>query len=475
MKNNLKILILEDLPSDAELAKRELKKTFDSVEFLVTSNEKDYINALKNFNPDLIISDYQMPVYNGMQALQLRNKKYPFTPFIILTGSQNEDTAVKCMKTGADDYVIKEHIKRLDQAAKNALEKKENERKRKLIEVALIESEEKYRTLVSTAAEGFWLIDAKSRTLDVNDSLCRMLGYTRNEMLSKTPFDFVDEENVKIFKKQIFDLRTIKQGSFEVVLTSKAGQTIPTIFNATSQFNSYGDRTGFFAFITDVSNLKEAEKEIENRLKEKMVLIQEIYHRTKNNMAVISALLSLEAKRSNNEFVKIKFKEIINKIRAMSLVHQKLYDVKDLSNIKLNDYIKDLMGLLMQSSYPMSKRINITFDMQEIKILIDTAVPLGMIINELVSNIFKHAFPTQKEGEIFIGLFKEFDKTINLQLRDSGVGFPNNFDPRNDASIGLSTVFSVVEKQLKGKISFENNKGLNWHIKIKDDIYKERV
>jgi two-component sensor histidine kinase len=183
----------------------------------------------------------------------------------------------------------------------------------------------------------------------------------------------------------------------------------------------------------------------------------------------------MQSRHSDNEFVKSTFKEIKNKIQAMSLVHQKLYKAKDLSNINLKDYIEDLANLIMQSYGVLSEKITMKFDLQDVKISIDSAVPLGLIINELVSNIFKHAFPNRQEGEIFIRLFKEEDETINLELIDNGIGFPQNFDPRKDGSMGFASVFSIVENQLKGEISVKSENGLKWHIKIKDDKNKERV
>ena len=458
-------------------------------------------------------------------------------------------------------------------------------------EEMLIVSEEKYRKLISTSAEGFWMIDAEAKTIDVNDALCKILGVEREEIIGKTPFDFVDEENSKIFKKQIFKSNTTEQRFYEITLKDKNGNSIQTLFNATSQFDSKGNRSGSFAFITDVSKLKQTEeklksimrsmddmvfvldknntfidvnthnnnnlyldpdnfigkkhseiipkhiddlynkaivnvkkgkteeyeytlkvadeihwfalkispilkdnkfdgsvsvvrditirKQIEEQIKKdlkiKTALIQEIYHRTKNNMAVITAMLSMESRRSNNEFVNSTFKEIINKIKSMALVHQKLYKAKDLSNINLREYVEDLLALIIQSYDLLSKKIQINYDLQDINILFDSAIPLGLIISELISNIFKHAFPKNQEGEIFIRLYIEDDKTINLEIIDNGVGFPDNFDPRKDGSMGLVSVFSIAENQLKGEISVKSENGLKWHIRIKDDKKKERV
>ena len=219
----------------------------------------------------------------------------------------------------------------------------------------------------------------------------------------------------------------------------------------------------------------QSDEQIKSNLKEKTLLLQEIHHRTKNNMAVISAMLSMQKRRFENEQVNTIFKEIINKIKAMALVHQKLYQVNDLSNIDFKDYIKELMKLIMQSYGSISKRITLKLEMKKVRILIDSAIPLGLVINELVSNILKHAFPDNRDGQIFVRLFKDKDETINLQLGDNGVGFPENFDVRKNSSMGLNSVFSIVEKQLKGEIDVVSENGLKWEIRIKDNLHKGRI
>jgi len=462
-------------------------------------------------------------------------------------------------------------------------------------DILIRESEEKYRKLISTTSEGFWLLNNEKKTIEVNQAFSDMLGYSNDEMLGKTPFDFVDEENLKIFKEQTSQITSTIHRTYEISLKKKNGINFPTIFNATSLVDENGNPAGSFAFVKDITEHKQTEYEIktifntaadgmrfigkdykikkanntffemvnlskdnvigsncydifsgrlcdtedcpmiklqktkedkieteitkvrsdgkriptiltatifkdshdnftgiiedfkditkyqnaENQIKKdlkiKTALIQEIYHRTKNNMAVVSAMLSMKSRCSDNDYVKSTFKEINNKIQAMSLVHQKLYKAKDLSNINLKDYIEDLANLIMQSYGVLSERIKMKFDLQDVRILIDSAVPLGLIINELVSNIFKHAFPKNQEGEIFIRLFKEEDETINLELIDNGIGFSQNFNPRKDGSMGLASVFSIAENQLKGEISVKSENGLRWYIKIKDDKKKERV
>jgi len=344
--------------------------------------------------------------------------------------------------------------------------KKSNEQIRKLSKV------------VKTTSQSIVITDLEGSIIFVNKAFIKNAGFdNESEIIGKSIYSLTNEQGVIKLKQEVFP-KIFDKGSFyedEIIFRKKDNTFYPAEVNGSFISNEDGNPEFLVAMFSDISERKLAEKQLKKALKIQTALIQEIYHRTKNNMAVISAMLSMEARRSDNEFVRTIFKEVINKIRSMSLVHQKLYEAKDLSKINLKDYIEDLANLIMQSYGVLSEKVQLKFDLQDIKVLIDSAVPLGLIINELVSNIFKHAFPDRQEGEILIYLFKEDDDTINLVLNDNGVGFPQDFNPRKDGSMGLVSVFSIVENQLKGEISVKSENGLKWHIKIKDDKKKERI
>ncbi len=231
-------------------------------------------------------------------------------------------------------------------------------------------------------------------------------------------------------------------------------------------------------------NKKQTEEQIKGNLEEKNTLLRELYHRTKNNMQVISSMLRMQSRSienkslsgiSNIEIVHESFNEIINKIKAMSLVHQKLYQSQDLSRINLNEYITDLVKLLMISFGIHSEKISLKLDLEDVFVLIDSAVPLGLILNELISNVFKHAFLNNDKDEISIRLFKEEDETINIHVSDNGIGIPKDLKLEKVNTMGLQTVFSLIKYQLKGEIVYEVEDGLKWLIKLKDNLHKERV
>ena len=355
---------------------------------------------------------------------------------------------------------------------------------RKKTEESIIKSEERHRKLIQTAAEGFWLINSKAETINVNESLCQILGYSKKEIIGKTPFDFCDEKNQNIFEKQILKSTSVKHRNYEIELIRKNGDKVTTLFNATTMLDSKSNKTGSFAFITDITEKKQAEEEIKKNLKEKDTLLRELYHRTKNNMQVISSMLRMQTRsidsktvgsNLDNEFLHDNFEEVINKIKAMSLVHQKLYQAKDLSHINLKEYINDLVKLLMISFGIRSEKISLKLELEDIFVLIDTAIPLGLVLNELISNMFKHAFTGSKDDEVFIKLFKTEDETINIHLKDNGKGIPKGLDLEKVNTMGLQTVYTLVVHQLRGEASYKSGKGLKWQIKFKDNLHHVRV
>ncbi|PKP02507.1 MAG: hypothetical protein CVU14_03340 [Bacteroidetes bacterium HGW-Bacteroidetes-9] len=186
MDDITRILIVEDSFADAEFNKREAIKALGNCDFELVETESDFLEKLDSFKPHLILSDYSMPNFDGLTALSLALKHAPDTPVIMVTGSVNEDTAVECMKAGAANYVIKQHVKRLGSAIKHALEERKIKIEHRLAQTALIESEKRYKALFQLSPVGIVLQDSNGKILNVNETYCRISGYTAQELIGKS-------------------------------------------------------------------------------------------------------------------------------------------------------------------------------------------------------------------------------------------------------------------------------------------------
>jgi PAS domain S-box-containing protein len=261
-KNLLKILFVEDVPSDVDLAVLELRKEKIKFEYTTVCSRIDLIKALKEFNPDLIISDYMMPAFNGLQALKESKAFNPGIPFILYTGSVNEETAVECIKAGAQDYVIKEHSTRLPFAVKDALEQVRIYREKRASELLLKENEEKLQSIFSAAPVGIGLVVDRI-LIEMNDTLCKMTGYSRRELVGKsaeilysTHEEYIDAGIDKY--QQISERGT---GTVESRFKCKDGTNLNVIISSTP-LDIDDHSKGVTFTILDITDRKHAEEAI---------------------------------------------------------------------------------------------------------------------------------------------------------------------------------------------------------------------
>jgi len=208
---------------------------------------------------------------------------------------------------------------------------------------------------------------------------------------------------------------------------------------------------------------KRAEKQIKASLEEKVVLLKEIHHRVKNNLQIISSLLYLQSKNIKNEEALEMFRDSQNRVKSMALVHEKLYQSKDLAKINFEKYIRNLTNHLFRAYRTNSNAIKLKINVNDVSLSIDTAIPCGLIINELVSNSLKYAFTEGREGEIRIDLHSDGANKFRLIVSDNGAGFPKDLDFRNSPSLGLQLVNSLTN-QLDGTIKLDGSSGTEFKI-----------
>jgi two-component sensor histidine kinase len=224
-----------------------------------------------------------------------------------------------------------------------------------------------------------------------------------------------------------------------------------------------------------VTQLQQAEDQIKASLKEKEVLLREIHHRVKNNMQIISSLLSLQSAQIRDKKDVEFLKDSQNRIKSMSLIHEKLYISKDLAHINFNDYIKDLTKDILQSYKTIAGKVTLKIEAVGIWLGVDTAIPCGLIVNELVTNALKYAFPEGREGQIKIALKRPGEDEFELIVSDNGIGMPEGLDVENTESLGLRLVTTLSENQLQGKIKINRTEGTAFQIRFKEVKYEKRV
>ena len=251
---------------------------------------------------------------------------------------------------------------------------------------------------------------------------------------------------------------------FETIRIRKDGRKINASLSLSPIKNGTGTIIGASIIARDVTENKRAEERIRASLREKEVLLKEIHHRVKNNLQIISSLLELERANSAPDANAGFFRDTQNRIRSMAFIHEQLYRSKDLARLDFAEYLRDLTNDLFGSCAPTGADIHLKLETDPVYFDIDSAIPCGLIVNELVSNCLKHAFPRGRAGEILVQLRAQ-KNNCTLMVRDNGVGLPQNLDPRNAASLGLQLI-AMLSDQLGGHLQINREAGTEFVIQF---------
>ncbi len=346
---------------------------------------------------------------------------------------------------------------------------------RRRAEESLKQSEIKFKGLVESLNEGIWVIDENGRTTYVNPRMAEILEYSVDEMQGKHVFDFIDPAELELYEYYVERRKRGVKEQHDFQFIRKDGVGIHTTLETSPLMDDKGKFIGSIAGVMDITDRKQAQEKIRAALADKEVLIRELYHRTRNNMQLILSMLILKSARSTNEELLKFVGDMKNRIQAMSLVHQKLYQSQDLSRIRLNEYIQDLTYRLIQNFKISSQKISVRLELDDIQVLIDTAIPCGLILCELLSNALSVAFPGDRRGEIVIRLNRIESGQLKLVVADNGIGVPNTFDFRSQKTLGLQTIFAITEGQMQGSVHFDKSGGVACTVVFSDELYTERV
>ncbi len=322
-------------------------------------------------------------------------------------------------------------------------------------------------------------LDPKGIVTLLNRRGCDILGYKKNELIGKNWFETVipAEQRDTVFdihdKVVAGDIEPVEYFENEVITKTEERKFV--FWHNTLVKNDDGTIVGSLSSGQDFTDKRRAEEKIKASLEEKEVLLREIHHRVKNNMQVIISLLRLQSAKIGERQYADMLKESQDRIKSMALIHERLYQSEDIANIDFGGYAKTLTNNLFVSHGVNPDRIRLTVEIEDISLGLDYAIPCGLIINELVSNSLKYAFPNETEGEIRIALRKISKDDVELSLSDNGVGIPEELDFGAIESLGLDLVKILAEHQLGGQIELNRTQGTRLSIKftMKTDKKKE--
>jgi PAS domain S-box-containing protein len=326
---------------------------------------------------------------------------------------------------------------------------------------ALKESEELYKSLIRASPEAVTATDLEGKIIFASPQTIKLYYYdNQDELLGRNAFEMIDPKDHERAMKNL--KITLEKGfvrNLEYTMLKKNGSSFIGELNAALIKDAEGKPKSFIAAVRDITKRKGAEGRLRKALEEKDILLREVHHRVKNNIQVITSMLSLHSKYIKDQQYSEMIQEIQNRIRSMALIHEKLYKSEDISFVNFNDYIKELVNELFRSYGANVAVIKPEISVQNVLLGIDDGIPCGLIINELVSNSLKHGFSGYDSGgKISIELTSSGEKKIILKVSDTGVGFPNELDFKNSNSFGLRLVNTLVE-QLGGEINLQRGEG----------------
>ena len=427
------------------------------------------------------------------RVIATRNQELPGgyeREYRIVRGISKKNTEIRWIRDRS--FPIKNEIGEIYRFAGIA----EDITKRKLAEQALKSSQHFIQRIADASPNILYIYDIlERRNFYINRQVATILGYTPPEIQTMGAAflqTIVHPNDLPLLTAHFAKFETIKDGEILTVeyrVKHRNGEwrwiySRDTVFSRTSD----GKVQQILGTATDITERKEAEAQIQASLKEKELLLKEIHHRVKNNLQIVSSLLWLQANTIEDPAVVRLFEDSQNRIESMALVHQKLYGSNDLSRINLGEYLEELVYYLCESYNISSEEVRLKIDVEPIYLNIETVIPCGTIVTELVSNIFKYAFP-KRSGDLdqdakfsrattdAIAMIKCYerpeDRQIILIIGDNGVGLPESVEFPKTKSLGLQLVWDLT-KQLKATLELDRSKGTQYQLTFAELYYPDR-
>lgn len=341
---------------------------------------------------------------------------------------------------------------------------------KKAAEKKLKDQAAKIQAIFDSTAMLIWSVNRKFHIVSYN----KVFGKQHYRLLDKEVSigtDFLHLLKAKISKEAFDDVKTHFNGAlrgekqqFEWKITTKYGKTYWMETFLSPIYSEANEIKEISCISYDVSDKKIIEEQMRESIREKEVLLQEVHHRVKNNLQVISSILNLQSSYVKDENSLMILRESQNRIKSMSFIHESLYQTKDFSRIDFSDYITTLASNLIRTFSYEKGMVSLRTELSKSFLTLDQAIPCGLIANELISNALKYAFEDDQKGEIFVGA-EEKNGKMYLEISDNGRGLPEDFDFENSESLGLQLVYTLAD-QLDAQVEVSTESGTKYLIKF---------
>ncbi|MBO6795223.1 MAG: response regulator [Balneolaceae bacterium] len=475
MDKLFQVLLVEDNSLHVKILLDYLKKIDLDISVSVVSTRNAFHKAIESNKFDLIISDYMLTDFSGLDALKMFREINEDVPFILVSSYMNETEGVEAMMNGVTDFLIKDNLRRIIPAAKRELL---NYVQRRTIENSLQQSKAIITSMESNI-EGFaWESSAESLKLTyLSPTFESILGYSIDEVINKAdmwgnyihPKDYykvieyytnAKDNNLKEIEYRLIDSEG-KVHWFRDVLTYRSDPNV-------------GNRLQ--GLMVDITEIRENKEHLDRTINEKEELISELHHRVKNNLAVISSMIQLQAITEEKPEIQVKLIEGVNRIKSMAIVHDIVYNKEKFNNYSIKDGIEDLVNSVIDT-FASSDNFKVNYIIDADISSIQQAIPVALILTEVVSNTVKHAYSADLESKkIDIQLSEKGNDVLSLEVRDYGKGIPDEVIKSGHSTIGIS-IINALSTQLDGTFYFEKAKpGTHFKLNFKksyltDDSY----
>lgn len=323
--------------------------------------------------------------------------------------------------------------------------------------------------ILDVADDAIISTDEKGEILAFNKGAERIFGYSAHEVLGRNLELLLPPRHREAhvghmagFVKSPTPSRPMAQRSAIYGLCKSGAE-----FSAQASISKVQQGNGMIltAFVRDISDRVDTENQLRQALQEREVLLGEIHHRVRNNLQVISSLLNLQARTTDDQFVRQAFEESQGRVQSMALIHQQLYEANSFSAVDLGDYVRRLAGHLFRSFGDRAEHIHFDLDIEDVSLAVDRAAPCGLIINELLSNSLKYAFLDQRPGRIYVRAERQPNQSVLLTIGDDGPGLPPNVGLWNTKTLGLRLVRTLV-RQIDGELELGEPPGAEFRIRF---------